>query len=318
MSERLRVGFAGTPKFAATILDAMLAGGYVPAVVYTQPDRRSGRGRRTHPSPVKALAVTHDIPVVQPQTLRNDEALGVLSDFQLDILVVAAYGLILPATALAAPRLGCINVHASLLPRWRGASPIQSAIAAGDSTSGITIMQMDKGLDTGGIISVEPCSITPNDTAETLENKLATLGANALVKVLKRAAIEPFASTAQPDVGASYAGRISKSDGALAVEGDATVAARLVRAYQPWPVAYLDLADERLRVHGALSIEADSTVHTRPGTVVNVNQEGIDIAFGNGILRLTQLQRPGGKVITAAQYHQARPTRRGDLASTSL
>lgn len=313
MSNKLRTGFAGTPEFAATILESMLNAGYKPRVVYTQPDRRAGRGRQTRPGPVKQLALDHGIAVAQPLSLRDEAAIRTLADHRLDVLVVAAYGLILPAAALQAPRHGCINVHASALPRWRGASPIQAAIAHRDATTGVTIMQMDEGLDTGGIIRMESSPITPSDTTASLQERLAELGGRLLVAVLDRLACgDPLEATPQPDHGALYAGRITKADGWLDTRLPAAELAARVRAFQPWPVAFVVLGNERLRVFEATALETMAGAEgAEPGTVLASGRDGIDIACSEGVLRLVQVQRPGGRQVGAADYLQGRPVAPG-------
>lgn len=304
-----RIAFAGSPQLAATVLAAMLGHGHRPLLVLTQPDRRAGRGRRLQPGPVKALACEHGLAVDQPPTLRERGVQDRLASLQLDVLVVAAYGLILPPEVLAIPRFGCLNVHASVLPRWRGASPVQAAILAGDRHSGVSIMQMDAGLDTGAVRHVLSCPVYDDDTAARLEARLAVLGGEALCAVLDDLGGERYPALAQDAARASYAGRIAKRDGALDFAAPAVDLERRVRAYQPWPVAYTEVGGERLRVLAAAVREASPGA--APGTVLAASREGLDIATGDGVLRLLQVQRPGGRPVTAAEYLNARPLERG-------
>lgn len=298
-----RLGFAGTPAFAATILQALCDAGRAPLVVLTQPDRGSGRGRKVTASPVKQLARKRGIDVWQPPSLKAPDAIAQLEQLGLDALIVAAYGLILPPAALAAPRHGCLNVHASLLPRWRGAAPVQAAIVAGDEQTGVTIMQMDAGLDTGPMLRKRTCAITCEDTAEHLTQRLAGLGARCLLEVLADGpeGIEP---EVQDDAIATYAGRIDKQVAELDFTRDAAALARAVRAYDPWPVAYTELAGERLRIWRAHRLAA--TANAPPGTIVGVGPEGLDVATGEGTLRVLELQRAGGKRMPIEAYLRAR------------
>jgi methionyl-tRNA formyltransferase len=307
----LTIGFAGTPQFAATILSTMIASGQSPVIVLTQPDRKAGRGRKLQPSPVKQVAVESGIAVHQPGSLKDADAAQCIVEAGLDVLVVAAYGLLLPQSALDIPRFGCLNVHASVLPRWRGASPIQSAILAGDEFTGVTIMQMDVGLDTGPMISLEKCSIAPDDTAATLTEKLTNIGAELICSTLREVGSRDTASTPQPADGVTYAGRIAKNDGLLDFGGSAIQLERQVRAYTPWPVAFFDLGGERIRVHTAQAV--DSKTQSPPGTVEAASKAGIDITCAKGSLRLTQVQRPGGKPGPVAQYLNTRPLTAGTL-----
>ena len=310
-----RLIFAGTPEFAATILAALLEASYPPVAVYTQPDRPAGRGRRPRSSPVKQLALANGIPVEQPDTLRDGGTLRRLAEWRLDLMVVAAYGLLLPEAVLAIPELGCVNVHASLLPRWRGASPIQHAILAGDDETGISIMQMDLGLDTGPVLATATCPIRDDDTAGSLHERLAELGAGTLVETLPLLLAGRLTPAPQNDAEATYAGRIDKRDGVLDWNRPAELLARQVRAFNPWPVAYASLPSrgvregacdgggERLRVWRATVVEAGGDA--RPGTVLASGRSGIDVATGTGALRILTLQEPGGRVMTAAEYLNA-------------
>ncbi|WP_459062359.1 methionyl-tRNA formyltransferase [Stenotrophomonas sp. PSU-St15] len=300
----MRIVFAGTPEFAVSSLRAAARHHEVVAV-YTQPDRPSGRGRGLAPSPVKLEAVARGIPVYQPESLKDEAAQQQLRDLKPDLMVVVAYGLILPKAVLAIPTYGCWNVHASLLPRWRGAAPIQRAIQAGDETTGVCLMQMEAGLDTGPVLLHQALPIAATDTGGQLHDKLAELGAQVLSDGLGllRAGIKPIARP-QPEQGVTYAHKLDKAEAKLDWAQDAALLARTVRAFNPWPVAEATLAGERVRIHGAV---AQAMEHGQaPGSVLAAGREGIDIACGQGALRLRVLQREGGKAITAADYLNAR------------
>ncbi|HFJ9616297.1 TPA: methionyl-tRNA formyltransferase [Stenotrophomonas maltophilia] len=300
----MRIVFAGTPEFAVSSLRAAARHHEVVAV-YTQPDRPAGRGRGLAPSPVKLEAVARGIPVYQPGSLKDAAAQQQLRDLQPDLMVVVAYGLILPKAVLAIPTHGCWNVHASLLPRWRGAAPIQRAIQAGDAKTGVCLMQMEAGLDTGPVLLHQELPIAATDTGGQLHDKLAELGAQVLSDGLGllRAGIKPIARP-QPEQGVTYAHKLDKAEARLDWAQDADALARTVRAFNPWPIAEATLAGERVRIHGAVALEAD---HGQvPGTVLAAGRDGIDIACGQGALRLRVLQREGGKAITAADYLNAR------------
>jgi methionyl-tRNA formyltransferase len=289
----VRLVFAGTPDFAATALKALIAAGHAIVGAYSQPDRPAGRGRKLQPGPVKQVALDHEIPVFQPETLKTPQAQQQLADLNPDVMIVAAYGLILPKAVLAIPTHGCLNIHASLLPRWRGAAPIQRAIAAGDTETGITIMQMDEGLDTGAILLKSLTAIDNSDTGGSLHDRLAELGGKAIVKALELLRKGELNGEPQNDDLACYANKLSKTEGHIDWCADATAIERLVRAFNPWPGTYTDLADQRLRIHQARALVAASDVP--PGTVVQRGREGIDIACGNGTLRITRLQLPGSR-----------------------
>lgn len=300
----MRIVFAGTPEFAVSSLRAAARHHEVVAV-YTQPDRPAGRGRGLAPSPVKLEAVARGIPVYQPESLKDEAAQQQLRDLQPDLVVVVAYGLILPKAVLAIPTHGCWNVHASLLPRWRGAAPIQRAIQAGDAKTGVCLMQMEAGLDTGPVLLHQELPIAATDTGGQLHDKLAELGAQVLSDGLGllRAGIKPIARP-QPEQGVTYAHKLDKAEARLDWAQGADVLARTVRAFNPWPIAEATLAGERVRIHGAVALEE---AHGQaPGTVLAASRDGIDIACGQGALRLRTLQREGGKAITAADYLNAR------------
>lgn len=289
----MRLVFAGTPDFAATALKALLQTDHQVVGVYTQPDRPSGRGRKLIPSPVKQVALDAGIAVFQPQSLKAPEAQAELKALEADVMIVAAYGLILPKTVLAIPRHGCLNIHASLLPRWRGAAPIQRAIAAGDKETGITIMQMDAGLDTGDMLLKLSTPIEESDTGGSLHDRLADLGGQAIVDAL--AGLEEGSLTPEPqdDLQACYARKLSKEEGHLDWTEDASALSRRVRAFNPWPGTYTDAGDQRIRIHAAEVIDITSDRH--PGTVVERSKDGIDIACGLDVLRVTRLQLPGSR-----------------------
>jgi len=303
VAQGLKIIFAGTPIFAASSLQALLNSEHEVLAVYTQPDRPAGRGRKLTASPVKTLALEHDLPVLQPESLRDEQTQQALADWQADVLVVVAYGLILPKPVLVAPRLGCINVHASLLPRWRGAAPIQRAILAGDEQTGVTIMQMDVGLDTGDMLHKVVCFIENTDTAETLHNKLATLGATALCDTLELLSNGTAVPEKQNDADANYAEKLQKAEAQIDWTQSAQVLARTVHAFNPWPVAFTRVNDKNLRIWLAQAMDAASDA--TPGTVLTESREGIDVATGDGVLRIHQLQLPGGKTLDARQFLNA-------------
>ncbi len=306
----LRVVFAGTPDFSVPCLEACRASGAEVVAVYTQPDRPAGRGRKLTPSPVKQAAEAAGIPVEQPESLKSAEAQATLASYAPDLMVVVAYGLILPRKVLAIPRLGCWNVHASLLPRWRGAAPIQRAILAGDAESGVDLMQMEAGLDTGPVLLERRTPITREDTGGSLHDRLSALGADVLGEGLARVmAGEVLASRPQPEQGVTYAHKLDKAEARLDFQRPAIELERQVRAFDPWPVAEGELQGELLRVWAARAIEGRAGAV--PGTVIGMDRDGIDVACGEGALRITALQRAGGKRITAADYLNAMKNRGG-------
>ncbi|WP_235041331.1 methionyl-tRNA formyltransferase [Vreelandella profundi] len=308
---RLRVVFAGTPEFAASSLATLLESQHDVVAVYTQPDRPAGRGRKLTPSPVKQLALEHDLPVYQPQTLKEPAAQAELAALNADIMVVVAYGLLLPQAVLDIPRLGCINVHASLLPRWRGAAPIQRAIEAGDSASGVTIMQMDAGLDTGAMLSEVRTPITPQTTGGDLHDRLAVQGANALIHVLDALTTDGVHATPQPADGVTYAAKLSKAEAELDFAQPAHLLASKIRAFNPWPVAWCALGDERLRLLMA-SVEAGEHAPSAPGTLLDHGDDHLRIACGvegREILCVTSAQLPGGKAMAVRDLLNARHAR---------
>ena len=306
----IRVVFAGTPEFSVPCLAACRASGVQVVAVYTQPDRPAGRGRKLSPSPVKQAALAAGLPVEQPASLKSPEAQATLAAYAPDLVVVVAYGLILPRKVLAIPRLGCWNVHASLLPRWRGAAPIQRAILAGDHESGVDLMQMEAGLDTGPVLLRKRTPIRAEDTGGTLHDRLSQLGAEVLAEGLRRTlAGERLVATPQPAEGVTYAHKLDKAEAKLDFARPAAELERVVRAFDPWPVAEGAVAGEPVRIWAAQAVDRghDAT----PGTVLAAGREGIELACGDGVLRVTALQRPGGKRISAADYLNARPELRG-------
>ncbi|WP_426150966.1 methionyl-tRNA formyltransferase [Pseudomonas sp. DC3000-4b1] len=298
----MRLVFAGTPEFAAEHLKALLGGEHEVVAVYTQPDRPAGRGQKLMPSPVKALAVAHGIPVYQPVTLRNPEAQAELATLAPDLMVVVAYGLILPQVVLDIPRLGCINSHASLLPRWRGAAPIQRAIEAGDPESGVTVMQMEAGLDTGPMLLKVTTPISPDDTGGSLHDRLARLGPPAVVEAIAQLAAGTLAGERQDDALATYAHKLHKDEARLDWTRPAHELARQVRAFFPWPVSHSLLRGESLKVLAAHEVNGAGG----PGQVIAVGRDGLTVACGEGALCLTRLQLPGGKPLAFTDLYNSR------------
>lgn len=302
----LRIVFAGTPQFSTHALHALLRSPHSVCAVYTQPDRPAGRGRKLTAGPVKQVALEHNIPVRQPVTLKDADALEELRTWQVDLMVVVAYGLILPRLVLDIPRLGCINIHASLLPRWRGAAPIQRAILAGDNETGITIMQMNAGLDTGDMITQSTCPILPTDTSQDLHNRLATLGAETLMDTLATLQNGSATFSPQDDSLACYAAKIEKREAELDWHQDAATLSRQVRAFNPWPVAQTRLASgQTLRIWSAESFDSMTPQEYSPGSVIEASPAGVDVATGQGILRLTRLQLPGGRPLPVHDFVNA-------------
>ncbi len=303
MSSGLKIIFAGTPEFAAVALQALLDSDHEVCAVYTQPDRPAGRGRKLSPSPVKQLAEAHHVPVYQPVSLKDPAAQEQLRSLHADLMVVVAYGLLLPAPVLDAPRYGCINVHASLLPRWRGAAPIQRAILAGDQETGVTIMQMEQGLDTGPMLMKLPETIYHDDTAGRLHDRLAACGAEALIAVCADLQIGNLEPEVQDESLSNYARKLDKSEASLDWRQPAEVLFNQVRAFNPWPVATCIWGDKTLRIWSAHYILEPVT--QAPGTVIAQSKAGIDVATGKGVLRLIQLQLPGGRALSAQEFSNA-------------
>jgi methionyl-tRNA formyltransferase len=305
MSNRLRLAFAGTPDFAVPHLAVCKNPDVEIVAVYTQPDRPAGRGRQLAPSPIKRAALDAGLRVEQPETLKDPYAQQRLRELDLDLLVVVAYGLILPRKALAMPRLGCWNVHASLLPRWRGAAPIQRALLAGDKQTGVCLMQMEAGLDTGPVLLRRELAIAPMDTGGSLHDRLAVLGADVLnqglAHVLRGEALTPQPQAAD---GVTYAHKLDKAEARLDWNDSANALERKVRAFDPWPVAEANIGGERLRIWAANAVPIQTAV--APGSVIAITRDGIDVACAQGILRITEVQRDGGKRISVRDYLNAR------------
>ncbi|MCK9534865.1 MAG: methionyl-tRNA formyltransferase [Pseudomonas sp.] len=293
MSSSLRIVFAGTPEFAASHLQALLDSQHSVVAVYTQPDRPAGRGQKLTPSPVKQLAAKHGIPVLQPVNLRSAEAQQELAEFNADVLVVVAYGLILPQVILDTPRLGCINSHASLLPRWRGAAPIQRAIEAGDTQSGITVMQMEAGLDTGPMLLKVSTPILTSDTGGSLHDRLATLGPDAVLKAIQGLQDGSLTPEKQLDGLATYAHKLNKQAALIDWQRPAAVLDCQIRAMHPWPICHSTLAGETIKIHAAELAQGQG----QAGEILSAERDGLLVACGEQALRLTRLQLPNGKAL---------------------
>ncbi|WP_027710763.1 methionyl-tRNA formyltransferase [Dickeya chrysanthemi] len=294
----LRIIFAGTPDFAAQHLAALLSSEHEIVGVFTQPDRPAGRGNKLTPSPVKVLAEQHNLPVFQPKSLRPSESQQLVAELSADVMVVVAYGLILPQAVLDMPRLGCINVHGSLLPRWRGAAPIQRALWAGDRLTGITIMQMDAGLDTGAMLHKIECPILPDDTSATLYDKLANFGPQGLLHTLAQLSASQVTAVAQDDSLATYAEKLSKEEARLDWRLSAEQLERCIRAFNPWPVSYFMVEEQPVKVWKAEVL--DISHQQLPGTVLAADKEGIQVATTDGVLNI-QILQPSGKKAMSAQ-----------------
>ncbi len=301
---KLKLIFAGTPDFAARHLAALLSSDHEVVAVYTQPDKPAGRGQKLTASPVKELALAHDLPVYQPASLRNEAAQAELAALGADLMVVVAYGLILPKAVLDTPRLGCLNVHGSLLPRWRGAAPIQRAIWAGDAETGVTIMQMDVGLDTGAMIRKVSCPIASDETSASLYDKLAELGPQALVDTLNAMAAGDTAAEAQDDALANYAQKLSKEEARIDWSMEAIAIERCIRAFNPWPISWFEVAEQTIKVWQAEVIDSDHGQSA--GTLLKADKQGIDVATGKGVLRLLTLQPPGKKAMSVPDLLNSR------------
>ena len=294
----LRVAFAGTPDFAALHLQALIAAKANIVAVYTQPDRPAGRGKKLVKSPVKQLAEDHQLPVLQPASLRDDESQAEFADVKPDVFVVVAYGLLIPQAVLDIPRHGCINVHASLLPRWRGAAPIQRAIEAGDRETGVTIMQMDAGLDTGDMLAKVSCPIASDETGGSLHDKLAAIGPPALLDTLTQIARGTVHPQAQDDTHTCYASKISKREAAIDWRAPAAVLDAKIRAFNPFPICHTELEGKSVRIWAAPAL--DKAASATPGTILKADDTGIDVVCGAGVLSITQAQLPGKKCIPVA------------------
>jgi len=304
VSTSLRIIFAGTPDFAARHLDALLSSGHQVVGVFTQPDRPAGRGKKLMPSPVKVLAEEHSLPIFQPASLRPQENQQLVADLNADVMVVVAYGLILPKAVLDMPRLGCINVHGSLLPRWRGAAPIQRSLWAGDADTGVTIMQMDVGLDTGDMLYKLSCPITDEDTSATLYDKLAELGPKGLIDTLQQLADNRVQPEVQDEALVTYAEKLTKEEARLDWSLPAAQLERCIRAFNPWPMSWLEIDGQPVKVWQASVIAGP--VNAAPGTIVEANKQGIQVATVEGILNLESLQPAGKKAMSAQDLLNSR------------
>lgn len=304
MSDSLRIIFAGTPDFAARHLDALLSSAHQVVGVFTQPDRPAGRGKKLMPSPVKVLAQQHKLPVFQPASLRAAENQQLIADLEADVMVVVAYGLILPKAVLEMPRLGCINVHGSLLPRWRGAAPIQRSLWAGDEETGVTIMQMDVGLDTGDMLYKLACPITAQDTSASLYDKLAQLGPQGLLETLTQLAKGRAQPQVQDEALVTYAEKLSKEEAKLDWSLSAAQLERCIRAFNPWPMSYFLIDEQPVKVWQASVIPASGA--NTPGTIIEANKQGIQIATAEGVLNLEILQPAGKKAMSAQDLLNSR------------
>lgn len=296
----LNIVFAGTPEFGIPCLDAIIQSNHYLKAVYTQPDRPAGRGRKLQASAVKEWALAQQIPIYQPLNFKTPEAVAELADLKPDVMIVIAYGLILPKVVLDIPRLGCINVHASLLPRWRGASPIQHAILHGDAQSGVTIMQMDVGMDTGNMLIKVECPITSEDTASSLHDKLAQLSAKPLLATLVDLANNKAHPEVQDNSLVTYAGKINKEDACINWQDTAQDIDQKIRAFNPWPIAYISVGEETLRIHQAKAI--DKEFNETPGTILSISKTGMLVATGKNALLIEKIQFPGAKAITLADW----------------
>lgn len=304
----MKIIFAGTPDFSLSALDALLSSPHEVVAVYTQPDRPAGRGRKLKASPVKELAVSAGIPVFQPVTLRDSDEQEKLKLLQADLMVVVAYGLILPSEVLQIPRLGCLNIHASLLPRWRGAAPIQRAILAGDSESGVTIMQMDKGLDTGDMLMKLSTPIHPTDNAQRLHDRLARMGADALLDTIQQIEQQQLTPEPQSEDNVTYAEKLNKNEANIDWQEGAEKILHKINAFNPWPVAQTIWDGKVVRVwRGEVAESGNTLIDTPAGTTTRVSADGIDVATPDGILRILDLQLPGKRPMSAADFLNARP-----------
>ncbi len=308
-STRLRIAFAGTPEFAAVSLRSLITADQHDLVaVFTQPDRPAGRGRKVQKSAVKIIAESHHLNILQPHSFRDPATLETLRSLELDLLIVVAFGQILPQDILDTPRLGCINVHGSLLPRWRGAAPIQRAIEAGDQETGITIMQMAETLDSGPMYLKKSCAIEKTDTAQTLHDKLADLGAECLLESLPALSNGSTSPEQQDEAQVTYAAKITKAEAEINWQEPAQIIERKIRAFNPFPVCHTELFGGKVRIWAAEVLESDSTLVKKPaGDIINLSRDGLDIATGNGVLRIKSLQMPGKRQVSVSDFVNANP-----------
>jgi methionyl-tRNA formyltransferase len=307
----MRILFAGTPDFAAECLKALLNSEHEICAVYTQPDRPAGRGRKLTPSPVKQLALEHKLPVEQPLNFKSENSLQTLAGYEADLMIVVAYGLLLPQKVLDTPKLGCINVHASLLPRWRGAAPIQRAILAGDTESGVGIMKMEAGLDTGPVLLEARCPINESDTAQDLHDRLAALGAETLLQSLDD--IESRLKQAQPqdESLSTYARKLDKQEALIDWQRPAAELLRQINAFNPWPVAQTQWQGDTMRIWRAQL--GDRLRSGQPGEIIAVSKQGLDVQTGDGILRITEIQMPGKRAMQVQDFLNANSISVGDI-----
>lgn len=309
----MRIVFAGTPQFAVPALKSLIDLGAQITAVYTQPDRRAGRGRRLRSSPVKLLAQEHGLTVVQPATLKEESTRLQMAALEPDVMIVVAYGQILPTQILNLPKVGCLNVHASLLPRWRGAAPIARAIEAGDQITGVTLMQMDSGLDTGAIIAKSEIEVDETDNSASLHDKLAILGADLLVSSLPSYVCGELKPVAQDAAAATYAPKLSKSEANIDWSGSATNIRNKVRAFNPWPIAHTRHRGNRIRILQAEIGHAGDGKRIPHGTICNVEKSGVDVVCGEGVLTVTRLQRDDGRALAVVDFINGYPLRQGEL-----
>ena len=305
MTKPLRVIYAGTPEFAVPALRSLFESAHEVVAVYTQPDRPAGRGRKLQASPVKQLAVEATVPVEQPENFRDEEVCQQLADYDADVMVVAAYGIILPQVILDTPRFGCLNIHGSLLPRWRGAAPIQRAMLAGDAETGVTIMQMAAGLDTGDMLLKTQYKISPVDTASTIHDALACDGAEALLSVLSQLRSGELSPEVQDDSQTTYAAKFNKAEAEINWQLSAEAIDRQIRAFNPWPIAYTKKNDQPLRFYMS-EVVPEKSVSALTGTVIAESSEGIEVSTGAGVINITQLQLPGGKPLAVREFLNGR------------
>lgn len=305
MSTPLRIIFAGTPDFSVPPLKRLINSEHEVVAVYTQPDRPAGRGRKLTASPVKQTALAHDIPIFQPHSLKDADAQQAIEALAADVMIVVAYGLILPKAVLDMPKYGCFNIHASILPRWRGAAPIQRAIESGDAETGVTIMQMDVGLDTGDMLTVLKTQIEPEDTAQTLHDRLSELGCDAMMTTLSDLQNGQLQPVKQDDSQVTYAEKLNKAEAEIDWQQNAQTLVRKIQAFNPWPVAFTQYQEKPLRLWQARLVSQPQDENL-PGRVLSVDKQGMTVATGKGVLLVTQVQPSGKKAMSAYDFAQAR------------